>query len=196
MDLARFVEPQELARGQQGTIEPDALALYGWCGDDWLTPCVPGSWIDVHMSFSWFTEEHLPGLGRASIGWISPTGTLRFAIPPFGGDVRSWDALQFRAVVNPAYPANEGGSYQDLSVVLEDTSGRRAEVVASEVGNDALAYTTGRRGAGHYVLNQLRFPIGAFTGIDLGSIAAVEIALSRTSSGVVNIADVAFSRGG
>lgn len=197
LDLARFVAPTELARAQLGAVEPGDLGLYGWCSDDWRTPCVPGLWISVHMSFSWFTDETLPGLGQASLGWFAPNASLRFAIPSSRADVRSWDALQFRAAVNPAYPANEGTRYQDLSVVLEDTSGRRAEAVASDVGNDALAYpSSGRRGFGHYILNQVRFPIDTFTGVNLGSIRAVEIVLSRTPSGVVNVADVAFTRAG
>jgi hypothetical protein len=147
------------------------------------------------MSSSWFLDENLPGLGQASIGWSEPTATLRFSLGSSPVDTTTWDALQFRAAVNSAYPANEGIEYQDLSVVLEDSSGARAEVVASDVGNDALAYPAGRRGSGHYILNQVRFPIDAFTGIDLSSITAVEIALSRTASGAVNVADVAFTRG-
>lgn len=45
------------------------------------------------------------------------------------------------------------------------------------------------------ILNQVRFPLDRFGGVDLSDIRAVELQFSRTQSGVIDIADVAFTRG-
>jgi hypothetical protein len=46
------------------------------------------------------------------------------------------------------------------------------------------------------IVNQVRFPLRLFAGVDLGDVRAVRLRFSRTASGVIDIADVAFSRGG
>ncbi len=97
--------------------------------------------------------------------------------------------------MNPGYSANSRVGFQDLVVALVDGAGGRAEVVASDVGNDALAYPLGRRGSGHVILNQVRFPLDSFQGVDLGDVRAVELLFSRTQAGVIDVADVAFTRG-
>jgi hypothetical protein len=157
---------------------------------------VPGdyAWYDVHLSWSWFGTAP-PGLEQGVLGWSDDGGVLRFEIPVGEGDVRGFDAFQFRAATNPGYWANPSGGYQDLVVVLIDGDGHRAEVVASDVGNDALAYPLGRRGAGHFILNQVRFPLELFEGVGLRDVRAVELQFSRTQSGVIDIADVAFASG-
>jgi hypothetical protein len=84
-----------------------------------------------------FAATSVPGgLGQAVLGW-SRDAAVRFDILP--NDVSDFDVVQFRAAVNPGYFANHVVHVQDLSVVLEDGDGNRAEVNASDVGNDALA---------------------------------------------------------
>jgi hypothetical protein len=70
-------------------------------------------------------------------------------------------------------------------------------VAAADIGNDALRYPIrdGRRGGGHIVMNQIRFPLTEFTGVDLTDVVAVELAFSRTDRGVINVSDVAFMAG-
>ena len=197
MDLDRFTDPDGLSGDQPGgAVSASGLSAYGWCSDTWQTPCVPGdyAWYDVHLSWSWFGTAP-PGLEQGVLGWSDDGGVLRFEIPVGEGDVRGFDAFQFRAATNPGYWANPSGGYQDLVVVLIDGDGHRAEVVASDVGNDALAYPLGRRGAGHFILNQVRFPLELFQGVGLRDVRAVELQFSRTQSGVIDIADVAFASG-
>jgi hypothetical protein len=115
-------------------------------------------------------------------------------------NVATFDALQFRAALNPAYPANEAWwgtdeTFANLSVVLSDGSGGSASVAASEVGNDALRDPFGRRRAGHYILNQIRFPLERFTGVDLSNVVSVELVFDQTQTGVIAVSDLAFSRG-
>jgi hypothetical protein len=45
------------------------------------------------------------------------------------------------------------------------------------------------------IMNQIRFPLSAFAGVDLTRVKAVEIAFSRTERGVIDISDMAFIRG-
>lgn len=198
LDVDRFTEASDLAEGELGDVTPISMSTYGWCSDEYLTPCLPGGlqWFDVHMSFSFFAfEEQLPGLGQGILGWTGPSAAVRFAIPLASADVTGFDAIQLRVALNPSYTANDGVPLQDFSIVLVDGAGRRSEVAASEVGNAPLAHPIGRRGGGHFILNQIRFPLTAFTGVVLQDIRAIELVFTHTASGVIDVADLAFSRG-
>jgi hypothetical protein len=190
LDIARFTHVNDLFENERGgSVTARGMSLLSWCANTWRTPCVPGE----HTG----TDIHLPGLAQGVLGWSDHSGVVRFDIPPGEGDVRALDALQFRAAMNPSYLANGGIRYQDLSVELIDGQGERASVTASEVGNEALAAPKGRRRSrAHVIVNQVRFPLRLFAGVDLGDVRAVRLRFSRTASGVIDIADVAFSRGG
>ncbi len=187
MDLARFTEPSDLGDNDQGgDMLPQGLSRYGWCANDEVTPCVPEGYE--------FQDIHRPGLARAVVGWSKDDARLGMELLVGGRDVSSFDAFQFRTVLPPGYGANRGIKFQDLVVALIDGGGNVAEVVASDVGNDALAALP--RGQGHIILNQLRFPLERFEGVDLSDIREVQLRFSRTLQGVIDIADVAFSSGG
>jgi hypothetical protein len=163
------------------------------------TPCQPGVGVyyDIHVSFSYFGPPPPEGLQEGVLGWslISDgQAAVRFELPPGSRDASSMDFLTFRTTPNVGYDANRGIKFQDLSVILEDANGSRAEVAAADIGNDVLAYPISRRG-GHVILNQIRFPLSAFGGLDLSSIAAVELAFDRTQQGVINVSDLAFMQG-
>jgi hypothetical protein len=196
VDVNRFTEADDLLRGETGAVQPTSTSVFAWCSDEYLAPCLPGGmqWYDVHLSWSWFTDEQLPGLGQGVFGWTSPSA-VRFEVRGTRANVSGFDALQFRTATNPAYPANDGVRAQDLVVALVDGSGHRAEVLASDVGAEALDYPIGRRGYGHVILNQLWFPLSAFEGVDLRDVRAVELVFSQTDSGVIDVADLSFSRG-
>jgi hypothetical protein len=187
LDLTRFMSAEELSTGINGTtVSGSGLSLFGWCANTFRVPCVPGR--------ATFKDVHLPGLREGLMGWSNHNGVLRLDLAEDRDDVSGLEAFQFRAVVNPGYSANGGLDYQDLTVALIDDSGNSSEVFASEVGNEALAFPlTGRRQRGHIILNQVRFPLDGFEGVDLGDLEAVEIRFDRTRRGVLNLADVAFS---
>jgi hypothetical protein len=192
-DIDRFTDPVHTGRGQLGRVLPERMSLYGWCGDEWETPCLPGQFqiLDVHLSGqSFFTGERFPGLGQAILGWTGPDAVIGFGIPAPARDVSGYDSIQFRAAVNPIYPANDFVAYQNLAVTLVDGAGNRAEVAASEVGNEALAFPR----QGKFILNQVRFPLEAFAGVNLNNIRRVELNLSWVDRGVIDIADLAFAR--
>jgi hypothetical protein len=190
LDLGRFTDPADLSASEAGgAVTPIGLSFYGLCANRFRIPCVPGgaSWADVHR----------PGTAQAIVGWSGHDGVLRFDIPDADRDASGFDAFQFRAVPNPGI-APIRHRYQDLAVALIDEDGMVAEVTASDVGNDALAFplTGRRRPSGHIILNQVRFPLEAFEGVDLTRLEAAELRFTRTQAGVLSITDVAFSRGG
>lgn len=194
LDVDRFTDTGDLSTNELGGgVTTSELSMAAWCEDVGQIPCTPGdySYYDVHLSWSWFVEN-APGPGEGVFGWTGTDGVVRFELPG-GQDVSGFDAFQFRATVNPAW-VTWGIQYHDLVVMLEDGDGNSAEVVASDVGNEPLLFPKVRRGA-HIMLNQLRFPLNLFDGVNLHDISSVEIRFSRTEPGVINITDVNFTAG-
>ena len=190
VDVDRFTDSSDVSVNELGgAVVADGLTSYGWCANKRRSPCMGDlSWRDIHH----------PGLSQGALGWSNRLGRLTFGIPEGRGNVSGFDAFQFRATMDPNRGADHGIQRQDLVVVLVDANGDRAKVAASEVGNEALAHPfDGREGLStHIILNQVRFPLDLFEDVNLGAITAVELRTSRTKTGVINIADVAFSRGG
>jgi hypothetical protein len=191
LDVDRFATPSSLSHGEGGgAVTPDDLLTYGWCADTYEVPCVPGR--------AAFRDVHLQQLGQGVVGWSTTggaKGVVSFDLPPGSNDVSGFDALQFRAGVNIGYSQGFGFEvrFHNLLVVLEDGSGNRSYVAASEAGNDALEMPVGR--FSHVMLNQIRFALTRFDGVDLTDIVRVELRFTRTPSGVIDLADLAFSKG-
>ena len=185
-DIDRFTDIGDLVKGQNGVkVQPEGLGSYGWCANGFETPCVPGDFR--------YWDRNNPGLSEGILGWGGDGGSVRFRLPAAARDVSRFAALSFRTVVNPGYPQNRFAAYQDLSLALIGGDGGEAEVDASEVGNEALRYPVGLRGSGHVLMNQLRFPLAVFGGVDLTDVRFVEIRLNRSLAGVIDVADVAFA---
>ena len=182
-DLDRFTGPNGLGRDRLGgDVTSHGLSVYGWCADTFQSPCVPGS--------EGYRDVHLPGMGQGVIGWEKPVGVVRFDLPEGTGDVSGFDALQLRTAFNTGYPTGFGVGVQDLAVALVDGAGNEAAVTASAVGDDAL-----KRPTLHFILNQVRFPLTSFAGVDLTDVRRVELRFDQTQDGVIDIADLAFTRG-
>lgn len=186
LDVDRFTSAGDMNTDEQGgAVKTRNLTKEKFCPDTHGNPCVPGGlkWVDIHLT----------GLGQGVFGWNGPNGLVKFALPG-GMNVSGFDVLQFRVAVNPGYKANNGVPLQDLAVRLVDNGGSSATVSASSVGSEPLEYPlTG--GSGHMILNQLRFPLGDFAGVNLLQVKSVQIRFSETNKGVIDIADLAFSRG-
>jgi hypothetical protein len=200
-DVARFTDPGDLGVNTLGgDVIATAMGLVGWCSNVYETPCVPGNaaFADIHLSypFFFFSDEVFPGLEEGVLGWSSVAeggASVRFEIPPGSRDVSAFDTFGFRTVANPGYWTNQEIEYQDLAVVLEDGTGARAEVAAADIGNDALRDPRlEARRLLHVIMNQIRFPLASFEGVNLTDIVAVELAFSRTERGVINVSDMAF----
>jgi hypothetical protein len=63
------------------------------------------------------------------------------------------------------------------------------------VGDAALRYPIARDGSGHFLLNQVRFPLARFSGVNLSDIRVVQLRLDVTPGGVIDVADAAFTAG-
>lgn len=187
LDLDRFAAAGSLSTDQLGgAVRSQGMSTYGWCKDTFSHPCVRGRYS--------YTDVHLPGLPQGILGWSDRSGYLRFGLPAADHDVSGYDALQFRGAVNPGHDVNRGLARQDLVVELRDGSGHRATLAASDVGNAALVYPPGLRlGLGHTILNQVRFPLKRFHGVNLTDIRSVTLGFSRTRGGVIDVADLAFN---
>lgn len=191
-DIDRFTKPADLSRNHLGgDVVATDMGLWGWCADTFSLPCVP-------QGRGFFSPDvHLPGLAQAIIGWQSDSSTavVRFEIPPADGDVSVFEAVQFRTAINIGYQVSQFAQFQNLVLALEDGSGARQGVAASEVGNEALAAPTGRRFGQHVILNQVRFPLSRYDQVDLTDIRAVELRFNRTPEGVIDVVDLNFSSG-
>jgi hypothetical protein len=190
MDVVRYTDPGDLTTNQTGGAAiPTNMTLYGWCANTFDTPCIPGQFT--------FLDRNLTSLAEVLLGWSNHSARLRFELASGSRNVDDFDALQFRTVLNPGYDVNFV-KYQDLEVALVDGSGTEVSVPASEVGNEALKYPLtrfGRRFGGHILMQQVRFPLERFEGVDLSDVRAVEFRFTRMRAGVINVADVAFSAG-
>jgi hypothetical protein len=188
LDVDRFTHERSIRRTELGgQVTTAGLSFVGWCENSHETPCVPGELA--------FFDAHLPGLSRGVFGWSRPGGRVRFDLGA-GADASAFDAVQLRTTLNPGYRANDGVDRQDLTLVLVDATGNESAVAAADVGNESLRYPSGlRRYAGHVLLQQLRFPLDRFAGVDLANLARIVIRFDRTPSGAIDIADLAFTAG-
>jgi hypothetical protein len=199
LDIARFDDPGDLHTTEMGgDVVASDMGITGWCSNIFDVGCVPGDvgWMDIHRSWSWFGPVG-PGLQEGTLGWssaVSGNASMRFEIPLGSRDAHGYDVLSFRAMMDPGYDANQGVAFQDFDIVLEDATGTRVAVAASDVGNDALGRQLRRRGPGHLIMNQMRIPLGSFAGMDLTRVVAVEFDFDRVAAGVIHVSDLAFQR--
>ena len=186
LEVDRFGRPDGLTVDRLGgAVSRSGLTVQRWCAESEADPCVRGSWE--------FTDVHFPGPHQGQLGWAGPA-RISFAIPAVSGDVHGFSALQFRVAVNPAYRGNSGVAQQGMTVEIADRSGHVADVTASQIDDRALQFQPGRF-LSHFILTQLRFPLAMFHGVDLSDIASVRLVFDRTPKGVVDVADLAFTRG-
>jgi hypothetical protein len=187
IDVDRFMTANSLSvNNLGGDVVPQRLTRALWCPETVAQPCVPGPLEP--------TDVHITSLPQGVLGWAGSTGSIRFTLPPGKRNVSGLSAFQFRVGVNPGYAANKGIKMQNLTVELTDGGGASARVAASSINRAALAYPP-EMPSGHFILNQLRFPLASFAGVDLRNVAGVRLIFGATAQGVIDISDMAFTRG-
>jgi hypothetical protein len=129
--------------------------------------------------------------GVLDASWVRSGAVLRQPLERAGVDLRAYDGLRFRVAVGED-ARNSALARQDLTVVLEDATGARAAVVASEGTNALEPLNPGF--VRHAFLAGVRLPLARFAGIDLGAIRAVELRFDRTPAGRLQLADLAFTQ--
>lgn len=101
-------------------------------------------------------------------------------------DLSGYGVLSFRVGVDMGDARNSGA--QDVRLVLEDAFGATSSVTAS-AHSGALFEPPGGAEA-KVVLNQVRVPLSAFSGIDATQITGLTLAFDATPSGAVQVADL------
>ena len=139
-----------------------------------------------------------PGLTQLSLAWLTTCGRVQFDVAAGRGDVHRYGALVFRAGVNWSQSANVVGRFQDMRVAIADTAGRY-KIVAVSSHSRALRYPPGTQAGTDFslvpklLLNTVRIPLSAFTGVDLHHVARVVFLLDRARTGAINLANIAFA---
>ena len=188
-DLNRLTDTANLASNTLGGATSQAgLNPYEFCGVS--AACLPDNMWQIGR------EPHFPGLGQLSAGWTETSAVFRNEIPSGSRDLRAFQWLQFRVSVDFADPKNSVGSSQDFSIVLIDGSGGTALTRASQ-WTRSLYYPPGDPDlitpVPKAVLNMVRIPLPALTGIDLGDIRAVEFRFDRNAAGALLITELALA---
>ena len=139
---------------------------------------------------------------HAVVSWEAPGGSLRFELPPGVDNLLLFDAVSVRTAVDPLSPLNPDGASQAFSVQLTDRQGNSA-VVPVRADEPALRFPQGELGelffdiplfTGRAPLLPVRFPLAAFEGVNLASIAEVALLFDQTDSGTLFLADVELAR--
>ncbi len=142
-----------------------------------------------------FLNPSKRGLSQLRFGWVFPSAKYQNLLPAGSRNVSGFEALQFRASVNFEDPRNAAGQPQDFSVVLTDGAGRRSSVRVSD-SSGALFYPPGDQtsiAVPKVVLNTVRIPLSAFTGVNLQDIRSVRFEFNQRSLGALLISDLAFA---
>jgi hypothetical protein len=168
-----------------GSQEASGLAAYGLClydiGSLFRPSVIRGCGSEPAM------QAH--ALGELRVAWNRRGGRIVTRIPPTFGDVRSFDALSIRAVIDPADARrNPRGVSRPFTLALRDASGRAARVAVPR-DHPAVRYPVRVT-----VLGTVRIPLSAFAGVDLSRIAAVEIRFDRAPRGRLLLTDLSFVR--
>jgi hypothetical protein len=170
-----------------GSQEASGLAAYGLCLYDAGTLYGGGSIRGCGREPA--MQAH--ALGELRVAWNRRGGRVVTRIPPSFGDVRSFEALSIRAVIDPSDARrNPPGAARPFTLALRDTSGRVAAVAVPRT-HPAVQYPV--RIA---VLGTVRIPLSSFAGVDLARIAEVEIRFDQAPRGRLLLTDLSFVRQG
>jgi hypothetical protein len=132
-------------------------------------------------------------LSQLRSGWGDPNALYKNDLPPGSGKVSGFQAVQFRVSVNFSDARNIPEATQDFSVVLTDSSGSTSSVRVSDYSK-ALFFPPGEVGpVPKVVLNSVRIPLSAFSGVNLNAIRSVRFSFDQRLAGALLITDVAFA---
>jgi hypothetical protein len=141
-----------------------------------------------------YNAFELRGLSQLRFGWAAAGAVLEQRLPAGSGNVSGYQVLEFRAAVNFEDSRNPRGQSQDVTVELEDRAGGTTSVRAGSYSG-ALFYPPGDDWPlPKVVLNTVRIPLEAFTGVDLTQLHAVRLRFDRRASGAVLLSDFTFAK--
>jgi hypothetical protein len=178
-----------------GAVTQTGLTPYDLCGGAAPQPakCLPDEPNARQPHTTPSARSSLRGLSQLRTGWNDFSALYRNELPPTLRNVSGFQAVQFRVSVNFADVRNLAGLAQDFSVVLTDGGGSTASVPVSNV-SAALYFPPGSVGpVPKVVLNTVRVPLSAFSGVNLNNIRSVQFKFDQRLQGALLITDVAFA---
>jgi len=196
LDVNRLLNDTNLTLNNLGgAVTQTGLTPYELCGGDAPQPqrCLPDNLNAQQPHTTPSARSPLRGLSQLKTGWNNFTGNYRNNVPPGLGNVSGFQAIQFRVSVNFADARNVADLAQDFRVVLTDASGASSSVRVSDVSG-ALYFPPGEvLFVPKVVLNTVRVPLSAFTGVNLNNVRSVQFTFNERLQGGVLITDVAFA---
>ena len=195
-DINRLLNSTNLTTNTLGgAVTQNGLTPYDLCGGEAPQPakCLPDEPNARQPHTTPSARSPLRGLSQLRTGWNDLSAFYQNAIPPVVGNVSGFQAVQFRVSVNFADIRNFEGLAQDLKVVLRDASGTTSSVRVSDFSG-ALYFPPGSVGpVPKVVLNTVRIPLSAFSGVNLNNIRSVQISFDQRFQGAVLVTDFAFA---
>jgi len=196
LDVNRLLNDTNLTINTLGAAATQTgLSPYELCGGPAPQPqrCIPDALNAQQPHTTPSARSPLRGLSQLKTGWNDLTGNYKNDLPAGLGNVSGYQAVQFRVSVNFADARNLAGLAQDFRVVLTDASGSSASVRVSDVSG-ALFFPPGEvRPVPKIVLNTVRVPLSAFSGVNLNAVRSVQFAFNERLQGGVLVTDVAFA---
>jgi len=196
LDVNRLLDDTNLTTNNLGGAAiPTALSPYDLCGGPAPQPqrCIASANNAQQPHTTPSARSPLRGLSQLRTGWNDLTGNYRNNIPAALGNVSGFQAVQFRVSVNFADARNLAGLASDFRVILTDASGASASVRVSDVSG-ALFFPPGEvLAVPKIVLNTVRVPLSAFSGVNLNAVRSVQFAFNERLQGGILITDVAFA---
>lgn len=180
-----------------GSSGQSGMTPHDLCGGESPQPaqCLPPSQSTARQPHTDVTDlvPSKRGLSQLRTGWASFSSTYNNDLPPGSRDVSGFQAIQFRVGVNYNDMRNTPNVPQNFSVILTDGTGASASVPASNFSN-ALFYPPGTTvWVPKILLNTVRLPLYAFTGVNLADIRSVQFKFDQTPQGALQISDLAFA---
>ena len=193
-DVNRFLDVNHLVTDTLGgAVTPAALSPYVACGGGppETSPCLAGEpgGRQPHTVPSLLSSA--PGMSQLITGWNNPTGSLVNDLPAGQRNISAFQVLQFRASVTYNDVRN-GALAQNFRVVLKDGANATASVRVSDF-SPALFFPPGLIGpVPKAVLNTVRLPVSAFTGINLTDVRSIAFAFDQQPQGGLLVTDIAL----
>jgi hypothetical protein len=196
LDVNRLLNNTNLTINTQGAaVTQSGLTPYDLCGGDAPQPaqCLPGESTARQPHTTPSARSTRRGLSQLRTGWGDLSAFYRNDLRAGARNVSDFQAVQFRVSVNFSDARNFNEAAKDFSVVLTDASGFASSVRVSDFSR-ALFFPPGQVGpVPKVVLNTVRLPLSAFTGINLNNIQSVQFKFDQRLQGAILVTDVAFA---
>src|SRR4030095_447622 len=190
LDVNRLLNDTNLTLNTLGGAATQTdLTPYELCGGEAPQPqkCIPEALNAQQPHTTPSARSSARGLSQLKTGWNNFTGNYRNDIPPALGNVSGFQAIQFCVSVNFADVRNPAELAQDFRVVLTDASGASSSVRVSDVSG-ALYFPPGEVApVPKVVLNTVRVPLTAFSGVNLNAVRSVQFAFNERLQGALLI---------